>query len=98
MKPVVVVFLLAEAFDVTTTVVANTYLGTWEIFPAAWLVSRAGWTGVLAFKAVVIFGVGFILQKATIKSKLVWLVAAVPVLTVVWNLINICAEIWAKLI
>lgn len=98
MKPVVAVFVIAEVLDLATTAVGNNLLGTWEVSPVPlMLIGHAGWIGVLLFKAAVILSVALILQKATIKSKLVWLIPAVPVITVVWNLVNIFAEVWAML-
>ena len=90
MKKCILLFLLFQALDILTTVIGIRFVGLSELNR---LINLIGLTGLICFKVLLCGFVAIILYKRPTYYRIhnaIWIVSAIPV---VWNLINIGAEI-----
>lgn len=89
MKRCVWLFVIFQALDILTTVVGMYFFGLMEM---NWLINYTSIVTLILFKVAIIpFVVIIIKSRPYIRfHNAVWIVSAVPVL---WNFINIAAEI-----
>jgi uncharacterized membrane protein len=91
LKPLSQVFIAAELLDILTTFAGLAlYPQMWESNPLPGLLG--GMFPAMLVKLCVVLGVVFVLEKVETWPRLVWIVPAMALSPVLWNVFSITAE------
>jgi hypothetical protein len=92
LKPISKILLFAEGLDLLTTFAGLLFFPQlWEANPMLKL--PGGWSTMILVKIAATLFVVIIFERVPKWSRMVWIVPCIAAIPVVWNIINMLAEI-----